>query len=151
MDETIILSPPHSMVSKLPTWVCLLKTGHPTELLVQAPSVSWSAAGIKALHDSEINIMVHGKGGQGVAIKETDETGKGSLLPLKAELDAVDAFIACLRTDRPDGLYTTVVVDECNIALGLVYSAAQSIRVSPSSSLPACLRAYCSLLPSSSS
>src|SRR2546423_695316 len=31
------------------------------------------------------------------------------------------------KTDRPDGLYTTVVVDEHGVALGLVYSSTESI------------------------
>ena len=31
------------------------------------------------------------------------------------------------KTDRPDGLYSTIVVDERNHALGLVYSSAESI------------------------
>ena len=31
-------------------------------------------------------------------------------------------MIACLKTDREDGLYTTVVCDEHGVALGLVYS-----------------------------
>ena len=44
------------------------------------------------------------------------------------EVDVVGAFIACLRTDRPDGLYTTVVCDEHDVCLGLVYSNEQSIR-----------------------
>ena len=35
-----------------------------------------------------------------------------------------------LQTDRPDGLYTTVVVDERNICLGVVYSSEASIRAS---------------------
>jgi phosphoribosyl-AMP cyclohydrolase len=34
------------------------------------------------------------------------------------------------KTDRPDGLYTTVVVDEHGVALGLVYSRAESIAES---------------------
>ncbi len=34
---------------------------------------------------------------------------------------------ACARTDRPDGLYSTVVTDENGVALGLVYSSADSI------------------------
>ena len=42
----------------------------------------------------------------------------------------VDAFIACLRTDRDDGLYTTVVCDRQGIAIGLVYSNTESIRAS---------------------
>lgn len=40
------------------------------------------------------------------------------------------ALISCLTTDRPDGLYTTVVVDEHNSALGLVYSSKESITAS---------------------
>ena len=38
-----------------------------------------------------------------------------------------EAIVSCLRTDRPDGLYTTVVVDECEAALGLVYSSKESV------------------------
>lgn len=38
-----------------------------------------------------------------------------------------DAFIAHLVTDRPDGLYTTVVVDEQGVSIGLVYSSKESI------------------------
>ncbi|KAI8803444.1 histidinol dehydrogenase-domain-containing protein [Cladochytrium replicatum] len=41
-----------------------------------------------------------------------------------------DAFTACLETDRPDGLYATVVVDKVGVALGLVYSSRQSIAES---------------------
>lgn len=36
-------------------------------------------------------------------------------------------FAACMRTDRPDGLYTTVVCTRSNEALGLVYSSKESI------------------------
>lgn len=35
-------------------------------------------------------------------------------------VDAVSAFLTCLRTDRPDGLMTTVVCDTMGVALGLV-------------------------------
>mmetsp|Transcript_10795 Transcript_10795/g.19063 ORF Transcript_10795/g.19063 Transcript_10795/m.19063 type:complete len:448 (+) Transcript_10795:153-1496(+) len=38
------------------------------------------------------------------------------------------ALNACLRTDREDGLYTTVVTDELGVALGLVYSSKDSLR-----------------------
>jgi len=38
------------------------------------------------------------------------------------------AYIARLRSDRADGLFTTVVCDEQGICLGLVYSNAESIR-----------------------
>jgi phosphoribosyl-ATP pyrophosphohydrolase len=39
-----------------------------------------------------------------------------------------DAVLACLRSDRPDGLYPTIVADEHNQALGLVYSSPDSVR-----------------------
>jgi phosphoribosyl-AMP cyclohydrolase / phosphoribosyl-ATP pyrophosphohydrolase len=43
-------------------------------------------------------------------------------------LDLADAIMAPLATDRPDGLYPTVVVDERGVCLGLVYSSRDSIR-----------------------
>ena len=43
-------------------------------------------------------------------------------------IDLLGCFIGCLKTDRLDGLYTTVVCDESNVCLGLVYSNEQSIR-----------------------
>lgn len=43
-------------------------------------------------------------------------------------LDLADAIMAPLVSDRPDGLWPTVVVDERGVALGLVYSSAESIR-----------------------
>jgi phosphoribosyl-ATP pyrophosphohydrolase/phosphoribosyl-AMP cyclohydrolase/histidinol dehydrogenase len=42
-------------------------------------------------------------------------------------VNAASAFVACLRTDRSDGLYTTVVCDASGVALGLVYSNPESI------------------------
>ena len=50
-------------------------------------------------------------------------------IPIEAiETDYFAAYIACLRTDRPDGLFTTVVCDEHDVCLGLVYSNEQSIK-----------------------
>ncbi|MCA9515765.1 MAG: hypothetical protein KC635_12535, partial [Myxococcales bacterium] len=43
-------------------------------------------------------------------------------------MDLGDAIAAPLRTDRADGLWPTVVVDEQGRALGLVYSSAESVR-----------------------
>ena len=37
------------------------------------------------------------------------------------------SYAACLKTDRPDGLYTTVVCTRSGEALGLVYSSVESI------------------------
>jgi phosphoribosyl-ATP pyrophosphohydrolase len=43
-------------------------------------------------------------------------------------LALADAFAAPLVSDRPDGLWPTVVVDEAGVALGLVYSSPESLR-----------------------
>lgn len=44
-------------------------------------------------------------------------------------LDLADAFAAPLVSDRPDGLWPTVVCDESGRSLGLVYSNSESLRV----------------------
>ena len=46
----------------------------------------------------------------------------------KGHLGLADAIAAPLRSDRPDGLWPTVVTDEQGVALGLVYSNAESLR-----------------------
>ncbi len=47
----------------------------------------------------------------------------------RGHLDLADAFTAPLRSDRPDGLWPTVVVDERGGILGLVWSSPDSVRV----------------------
>jgi phosphoribosyl-ATP pyrophosphohydrolase len=47
---------------------------------------------------------------------------------LSGELDLADAFLAPIHTDRPDGLWSTVIVDELGTALGLAYSDLESVR-----------------------
>jgi len=44
------------------------------------------------------------------------------------DLTMADALAATLITDRPDGLWPTVVVDEAGTALGQVYSSAESLN-----------------------
>ena len=44
------------------------------------------------------------------------------------KLDLAEAFAAPLRSDRTDGLWPTVVVDERGVALGLCYSDLESLR-----------------------
>jgi phosphoribosyl-ATP pyrophosphohydrolase len=46
----------------------------------------------------------------------------------KGRLDLADGIAAVLSSDRPDGLWPTVVADEIGIALGLAYSSAESLR-----------------------
>lgn len=46
------------------------------------------------------------------------------------ELDLAAALAGTLRSDRPDGLWPTVVADAQGIALGLVYSNEESLRQS---------------------
>jgi phosphoribosyl-AMP cyclohydrolase / phosphoribosyl-ATP pyrophosphohydrolase len=44
-------------------------------------------------------------------------------------MDLGDAIAAPLITDRPDGLFPTVICDEQGVALGLAYSNAESLRL----------------------
>jgi phosphoribosyl-ATP pyrophosphohydrolase len=46
----------------------------------------------------------------------------------KGQLGLAEAFAAPLTSDRADGLWPTVVVDECGTAMGLVYSDLESLR-----------------------
>lgn len=43
-------------------------------------------------------------------------------------LDLAEAFVAPLVSDRPDGLWPTIVSDEHGLALGLAYSDLESVR-----------------------
>jgi len=47
-------------------------------------------------------------------------------------MDLADAIVAPMRSDRPDGLWPTVIVDESGVALGLAYSNAESVRAAVS-------------------
>lgn len=61
-----------------------------------------------------------------IAKKAKDHKGKIALIDPDATVLGTN-YAACMRTDRPDGLYTTVVCTRNNEALGLVYSAVSSI------------------------
>ncbi|VEU36793.1 unnamed protein product [Pseudo-nitzschia multistriata] len=61
-----------------------------------------------------------------IAKKCKDHKGKIALVDPDATILG-KSYCACARTDRPDGLYTTVVCTRNNEALGLVYSAVESI------------------------
>jgi len=61
-----------------------------------------------------------------VAKKCKDHKGKIALVDPCATTLGTN-YAACMRTDRPDGLFTTVVCARNNEALGLVYSSVASI------------------------
>jgi phosphoribosyl-ATP pyrophosphohydrolase len=46
----------------------------------------------------------------------------------RGAMSLADAITAPLRSDRPDGLWPTIVCDERGVALGLAYSSAESVR-----------------------
>ncbi len=46
----------------------------------------------------------------------------------RGTMDLGDAIVAPMRSDRPDGLWPTVVTDERGVALGLAWSDAESVR-----------------------
>ena len=52
-----------------------------------------------------------------------DDAGNG-------QIDIASLIVANITSDRPDGLFSTLVVDERGIALGLVYSSSESIAAS---------------------
>ena len=63
-------------------------------------------------------------------IKALDEIGADAQVGMAlytGRLDLGDAIMAPLVSDRPDGLWPTVVVDERGVALGLVYSSRESM------------------------
>lgn len=60
-----------------------------------------------------------------------DQSGVDAQLdagPLRESARFADALAAPLKSDRPDGLWPTVVVDEHGVALGLAYSSRESLR-----------------------
>ncbi|MFM7118538.1 MAG: phosphoribosyl-ATP diphosphatase [Planctomycetota bacterium] len=64
-------------------------------------------------------------------IAKLDELGCDAQIGMalyKGVLGLAEAFAAPLRSDRPDGLWPTVVVDEHDVALGLTYSNLESLK-----------------------
>lgn len=63
-------------------------------------------------------------------IAELDRMGVDAQVGMalySGRLSYADAVMAPMRSDRPDGLWPTVVVDERGVALGLVYSNPESV------------------------
>ena len=89
-----------------------------------AETAQWSSEEIGKLHlESGVDV-------QGPAKLELQgaDGGGGSGGGGEGAVDAVSAFLACLRTDRPDGLMATVVCDTMGVALGLVSLAGSAIE-----------------------
>lgn len=94
-------------------------SGSHLSLTVDASASTLTHTDVGRLHRHEMHVQATGviaASDAEVAAAEADRV-----------LDVGSAFIACARSDRPDGLFTTVVVDECGKALGLVYSNAASV------------------------
>ncbi|MDX9912068.1 MAG: phosphoribosyl-ATP diphosphatase [Phycisphaerales bacterium] len=66
-------------------------------------------------------------------IAAADEAGADAQVGMALYTGAMgiaDAFAAPLRSDRADGLWPTIIVDERGVALGLAYSSPDSLRAS---------------------
>jgi phosphoribosyl-ATP pyrophosphohydrolase len=64
-------------------------------------------------------------------IAELDRLGADAQVGMalySGQLTLGDSLAALMGSDRPDGLWPTLVVDESGTALGLVYSSAESLR-----------------------
>lgn len=80
-----------------------------------AAAAGWSPEEIGKLHlESGVDVQCPAK------LELQGERGGGGGDGDGGAVDAASAFLACLRTDRPDGLITTVVCDTMGVALGLV-------------------------------
>ena len=88
------------------------------------------AAELKAHIGDDCTLTVAGGVRSTEEIAELDRLGIDVQVGMALYTGAIsltDAFTACLRTDRDDGLWPTVVCDEHGAALGLVYSNAESV------------------------
>ncbi len=64
-------------------------------------------------------------------VAELDRLGIGAQVGMAlytGQMELADALAAPLTSDRPDGLWPTVVVDERGVALGLAWSSRESLR-----------------------
>mmetsp|Transcript_56289 Transcript_56289/g.155329 ORF Transcript_56289/g.155329 Transcript_56289/m.155329 type:complete len:401 (+) Transcript_56289:687-1889(+) len=118
-------------------------------LEVAGGSHAWPVADVAALHKLSVSVV-----GPGVIVEEAaaqantaaantsnsrgwvsyldeaDDARAAAADGGAAATDAVSCFVGCLRSDRPDNLFPTVVCDKLGVALGLVYSTAESLRAS---------------------
>ncbi|MFO0744566.1 MAG: phosphoribosyl-ATP diphosphatase [Myxococcota bacterium] len=96
---------------------------------MQGTDLARAAAIVKAAGGARVTFA----GGVTTAaeVRAIDELGADAQVGMalySGALDLGDAIAAPMKSDRPDGLWPTVVVDEHGRALGLVYSSAESVR-----------------------
>jgi phosphoribosyl-ATP pyrophosphohydrolase len=83
----------------------------------------------EAAGDAELTVA--GGVATGEEIAALDRLGANAQVGMAiytGRIGLAEAFVAPLRSDRPDGLWPTVVVDERGAALGLAYSDLESLR-----------------------
>ncbi len=76
-------------------------------------------------------VTVAGGVAEAAEIGEIDRMGADAQIGMalySGKMDLADAIAAPLTSDRPDGLWPTVVCDEHGVALGLAWSNAESVR-----------------------
>lgn len=95
--------------------------GHHVALVVEqvADGPCMRAADVGKLHRHDVNVL-----SPAVRALSNEEVELGEA---EGRLDVGTCAAACVRSDRPDGLFTTVVSDETGKTLGLVYSSKESI------------------------
>jgi phosphoribosyl-ATP pyrophosphohydrolase/phosphoribosyl-AMP cyclohydrolase/histidinol dehydrogenase len=103
-----------TQAAELASSATLLPGGGEKSVVVELTDVSLDT--IASFGKQNVHVVVPG------SRLTTEKTGD--------KLSLADAFLATAKTDREDGLYTTIVVDEQNKALGLVYSSKESVAES---------------------
>ncbi|RUS29956.1 histidinol dehydrogenase-domain-containing protein [Jimgerdemannia flammicorona] len=95
----------------------LLPTGGARRVVVRLPNIVSTPDLVAQLDRAGLDLLVNAS---------DLTTAKNE--PEKLNLGA--AYAASLTSDRPDGLFPTLVVDERDVALGLVYSSVESVTES---------------------
>ena len=114
------LLPSASASLSIPTLKALRGLAGATSRLVLLPEVGSpvAASQVGAMAKEEVDVAFPAC---------VDSPGEGSA-EVQGNLLCLGATLAeCIRSDRADGLFTSVVADECGKVLGLVYSSRESI------------------------
>lgn len=109
-------------VSAVKQMSALAQSGRQRRMMLCLPQHKLSAPLVAKLEKMEVGLV-----GESKDIEFTHAKVSGNQTTPRGIILA-DSFVACLVTDRSDGLFATVVVDEQGVALGLAYSSQESIR-----------------------